>query len=123
MSYFEKAKAKLTAAGGSFDKYAAVMKGRVAEKLLDFCGQDEEFAEAVAEGGSLEKCMAAVAKKAHGKQGIEDLEAYSEAVAFYFPGAKIRCTMTVDLIGDAARSEESAGGSGGIVLNLADFLM
>lgn len=122
MSYLEQARKKLAEKSGSFDKYATVMKSRVADKLLEFCEQDEEFAEAVAQGGSFADCMAAVAKKVKGNQGIEDLEAYSAAVAFYFPGAEIRCTMTIDLIGAAGRGVQ-AQEKGGIVLNLADFLL
>lgn len=122
MSYLEQAGKKLAEKSGSFDKYATVMKSRVADKLLEFCEQDEEFAEAVAQGGSFADCMAAVAKKVKGNQGIEDLEAYSAAVAFYFPGAEIRCTMTIDLIGAAGRGVQ-AQEKGGIVLNLADFLL
>lgn len=122
MSYLEQARKKLAEKSGSFDKYATVMKSRVADKLLEFCEQDEEFAEAVAQGGSFADCMAAVAKKVKGNQGIEDLEAYSAAVAFYFPGAEIRCTMTIDLIGAAGKGVK-AQEKGGIVLNLADFLI
>lgn len=79
------------------------MAGAVAEALRSFCRQDAEFAQAVAQGGSLIDCMAAVAKGVG--QSISDLDAYKKAVAFYFPGANIRMTMTIDLIGDAAKPE------------------
>lgn len=31
------------------------------------------------------------------KEHISDLDCYKRAVAFYFPGADIKCTMTLDL--------------------------
>lgn len=119
MNYYDQAKAKLEAEG-KFDRYASAMKGAVKAKLLDFCRQDEEFAQAVAQGGAFADCMKAVVKGIQ-NQSIEDLKAYELAVAFYFPGAKIRCTMTIDLIGEA-RGEEEKPQEGGICLNLLDFM-
>lgn len=118
-NWLEQAKAKLDDTSGKYDKYAAAMKGAVKAKLLDFCRQDEEFAQAVAQGGSFAECMAAVAKGVKGNS-IEDLKAYELAVAHYFPGAKIRCTMTIDLIGEARGEEEKP--QEGICLNLLDFM-
>ena len=63
----------------------SAMKAAVRDTLLEFCRQDEEFAQAVAQGGSFPDCMAAVAKGVGGS--ISDLEAYRRAVSFYFPGA------------------------------------
>lgn len=116
--WMEQAKAKLEDTNGKFDRYAAAMKGAVKKKLLDFCRQDEEFAQAVAQGGSFADCMAAVAKGVK-NNAIEDLKAYELAVAYYFPGAKIRSTMTIDLIGQAREEEKPQAG---ICLNLSDFL-
>jgi len=105
-----------------------IMKNDVAEALSDFCRQDEEFAQAVMQGGSFSACMAAVAKNPG--QGISDLTAYKRAVQFYFPGAGIEMSMTVDLCA-GVRDEDTHGfvsakkkreGSDGIVLDLTDFL-
>lgn len=85
---------------GSYDKYAAAMKGAVLKALKDFVKQDAEFAQAVVQGGTFEDCMKAVAKGCG--SSISDLDAYKKAVQFYFPGAQIRMTMTIDLIGAAA---------------------
>ena len=85
---------------GSYDKYAAAMKGAVLKELKDFVKQDAEFAQAVVQGGTFEDCMKAVAKGCG--SSISDLDAYKKAVQFYFPGAQIRMTMTIDLIGAAA---------------------
>ena len=48
---------------GKFDKYGSAMKEAVQKALLDFCRQDDEFAQAVVQGGSFTDCMAAVGKK------------------------------------------------------------
>ena len=107
---------------GSFDKYANVMKAEVKKTLTDFCRQDEEFAQAVAQGGSFSDCMKAVAKNCG--SGISDLEAYRRAVRFYFPGAEIRMQMSIDLIGDA-RGPSVASAQGdrkGLILDITQFL-
>lgn len=98
---------------------ASAMKGAVKDALLSFCEQDGEFAQAVAQGGSFQKCMEAVA---HGVgSSISDLEAYKRAVQFYFPGAEIRMSMSLDLIG-AAAGETKEPPKRGMVLDLTDFL-
>lgn len=101
-----------------------VMAGAVAKVLQDFCRQDAEFAQAVAQGGSFADCMHNVAKGVGGS--ISDIDAYKKAVRFYFPGADISVQMRIDLIGDAAkkpmeRVEEKK--SDGIILNLEDFMV
>ena len=81
---------------GKFDKYGSAMKEAVQKALLDFCRQDDEFAQAGVQGGSFTDCMAAVGKKV--KNGsISDLDAYSAAVGFYFPGARISFEMRIEL--------------------------
>lgn len=99
------------------DRHAAVMAGPVAEKLMDFCRQEEEFAQAVVQGGSFAECMSAVAKNCG--SAISDVEAYQRAVKFYFPGAKVRASITIDLVGDAAEPEAPQRG---VVLSLLDLL-
>lgn len=105
---------------GSFDKYANIMKSAVKDTIADFCRQDDEFAQAVVQGGSFTDCMKAVAKSCG--TGISDLEAYRRAVRFYFPGAEIRFQMTIDLIGDAAGERESAQNTGTMILDFTQFL-
>ena len=94
------------------------MAKAVKDTLLDFCRQDEEFAQAVVQGGTFRDCMAAVAKGVG--NSISDLEAYKKAVSFYFPGAGIRVTMKIDLC-DSVKDVPHIDGPG-IVLNLDDFL-
>ena len=120
--YLDKALKKLEEEykSGSFDKYANIMKSAVKDTLADFCRQDDEFAQAVVQGGSFTDCMKAVAKSCG--TGISDLEAYRRAVRFYFPGAEIRFQMTIDLIGDAAGERESAQDTGTMILDFTQFL-
>lgn len=120
--YLDKALKKLEEEykSGSFDKYANIMKSAVKDTLADFCRQDDEFAQAVVQGGSFTNCMKAVAKSCG--TGISDLEAYRRAVRFYFPGAEIRFQMTIDLIGDAAGERESAQDTGPMILDFTQFL-
>lgn len=119
MNKYEQAKAKLEqeAKAGKYGPHAAAMKEAVLSALLDFCGQDEEFAQAVIDGGSFDKCMAAVSKGVG--SSISDIDAYSRAVDFYFPGARIRVTMCIDLIGDAGKEAENGDG---LILDLSAFL-
>lgn len=105
---------------GKFGRYEEAMKGAVKDQLADFCRQDGEFAQAVAQGGSFSECMAAVAKGVG--QSLSDLEAYQRAAQFYFPGAKIWMEMHIDLTGDAAGEDKPGKTDGGIILDFRDFL-
>lgn len=78
------------------DRYGDATKADVGAALKDFCHQDAEFAQAVAQGGSFADCMRAVAKGVKGNS-ISDMKAFGLAVEFYFPGAGIEVTMRVNL--------------------------
>ena len=80
-------------------KRESAMAPSVREALTDFCRQDAEFAQAVAQGGSFKECMAAVAKGV--VDSISDLEAYRKAVRFYFNGADVHFRMEIDLCPEA----------------------
>lgn len=115
MSWYEQAQERLERESREVtDRYGAAMKGAVREALLEFCRQDGEFAQAVAQGGSFKDCMAAVAKGVKGS--ISDLEAYRRAAAFYFHGAQVQFSMTIRLA-----PAEPEPDRGGIVLDLSDF--
>ena len=90
---------------GKYDRYGQVMKADVLRQIEDFIEQDDEFAQAVVQGGTFEDCMKAVAKSCG--QALSDVEAYRRAAAFYFPGAKVKMQLTIDLIGDAAFADGS----------------
>ena len=97
------------------------MKGAVKEALLDFCRQEEEFAQAVVQGGSFKDCMAAVGKKVK-NNAISDLEAYKAAVEFYFPGAAVSMKMNIDLCGDASGEAAPTPEPGkGMIIDLSAF--
>ena len=103
----------------------SAMKDAVRATLETFCTQDEEFAQAVVQGGDFPACMAAVARGVG--SSISDLEAYKKAVQFYFPGAEIRMQMTIDLIGAAAATEtapapEEQKKPESIILDFTQFL-
>ena len=102
----------------------SAMKDAVRATLETFCTQDEEFAQAVVQGGDFPACMAAVARGVG--RSISDLEAYKKAVQFYFPGAEIRMQMTIDLIGSAAVKEAPAPAEQkkpeNIILDFTEFL-
>ena len=96
----EKLRKEAVAVSGSKER---AMSEAVRATLENFAGQEEEFAQAIVQGGSFSDCMTAVAKGVGGH--ISDLEAYKKAVQFYFPGAEIRMQMTIDLICAAAAKE------------------
>ena len=109
------------------DRYGSAMKSAVLEKLKFFCQQDEEFAQAIVQGGTFEDCMKAVGKKVK-NSCIEDITAYEEAVRFYFPGAGIVSTMRIDLCASVGGSETEEPEKpeqkkqGAVILNLSDYL-
>ena len=115
MSYYSDAEKKLM--DGMKDVSGSCQKAMMhatKDALLSFCRQDDEFAEAVAQGGSFKDCMDTVAKDVAGGS-ISDLEAYRRAVQFYFKGADIHFQMTIDLIGALADTAAPK------ILDLADF--
>ena len=115
--WYEQAKGKLEqGAKGIKGQKEAAMKGAVKSTLLDFCRQNEEFAQAVVQGGTFPECMTAVAKGVG--SSISDLEAYKKAVGFYFPGADVTMQMRIRLA-PAEEVPEPAGD--GILLNFSDF--
>jgi hypothetical protein len=97
-----------------------IMKKPVADTLISFCKQDEEFSQAIVQSDkTFGKCMDNVASGVG--SGISDLDAYRKAVQFYFPGADIRVKMTIDLCASVNDGEEDEP-KDAIVLDLADFL-
>ena len=116
MNFFEQAKKKLEAVKSVKGQKENAMLQPVREALIRFCKQDEEFAQAVAQGGSLEDCMRAVANGVGNH--ISDLVAYRKAVQFYFEGAEVVFQMKIDVCPNRV-----GGGDGdGIVLDLMSFM-
>lgn len=118
VSFAQEAAAKLKREkGGKFDKYGEAMKGAVASALTELAAQDEDFARAVAHGGSFEECLKAVAKGIKGGS-ISDLDAFKRAVKHYDPEADVEFRM---VLSRGRKAEEAAGGAEK-VFNLLDFL-
>lgn len=118
---------------GHYNDYSKVIavKKDVADMLISFCRQDTEFAQAVMQSDkTLNECCVSIMAGCGGY--ISDLEVYRKAVQFYFPGADIHMTMTIDLCAsvrgpeDAAPSKQAtpapAAKRSDIILDLTDFL-
>lgn len=118
--YYDLAKERLDAGKAEkLDRYGEAMKSSVHDALLEFCRQDEEFAQAVAQGGSFADCMKAVGKCVKGN-AISDAEAWGAAVKFYFPGAGIHVEMHIDLCA-SVRTEEATPRQSAKIIDLSDF--
>lgn len=120
MDIREKLTAELTDA--KLGKYENVVKPYVLDEICIFAKQNSEFAQAIEQSDkSFDDCLRA--SVAGVKEHISDLEVYKRAVAFYFPGADIKCTMTLDL-GDNGFSNETstAADSGKLQLDLDSLL-
>ena len=95
-------------------KKEIAVKDAVLKTICKFCEQNAEFKQAIEQSNkSFADCLKATVKNAG--TSIEDLEVYKRAVAFYFPGADIKCTMTLDLgdEGFSNNSETPTGSAGG----------
>ncbi len=121
MDIREKLTAELTDA--KLGKYENVVKPYVLDEICIFAKQNNEFAQAIEQSGkSFADCLKATVKGAG--SSLEDLEVYKRAVAFYFPGADIKCTMTLDL-GDGGFSNSKTSteaDSGKLQLDLDSLL-
>lgn len=86
--------AELNDKAAKWSQKAGAIKTAVHDALVTFCGQNEEFAQAVAQS---DKTLWAVCEEAVKNVGtsVSDLEVYRSAVAAYFPGAQVDCVMTV----------------------------
>lgn len=117
MSYFIEAESKikreLEEAQKSGNK-ERVIAGPTAEALINFCKQNDEFAQAVVQGKSFAECVKHICK------GIEnacsDIEVYRKAAGFYFPGAVVDFQMSIRM----SQYEDKTDNI--ISLDLIDFL-
>lgn len=97
------------------DAYGKAVKQAVADALVSFCEQNEEFDRAIEQSDKkMKDCIAAVVKDVKGS--ISDIEAYRRAVSFWFPGATVDMVMTIRM------SEYDKPQGGDIELSLFDFL-
>ena len=90
-------------------QYAKVVAPYVRDELEVFCKQDKEFAQAVVQTDKkLKDCIESTVKGC--KDSVSDLTVYKRAVEFYFPGATVHMTLTIDLIGSAATPQKQSIG-------------
>lgn len=82
-------------------KYQSAVAKETATALRTFCEQESEFQQAIEQSGkSYQQCLDSIMNGISGS--VSDLDVYSKAVQFYFPGAKVHFRMEIDLIGDAS---------------------
>lgn len=87
-----------------------LVSGHVIAALKEFCEQNSEFAQAVAQSGkTVTQCVEAAVKGAGSY--LSDIEVYRRAAAFWFEGAAVRFTMTIDLGDDGFSNDLSAANS------------
>lgn len=71
-----------------------VVKRPVADALISFCRQQEEFAQAIVQSEkTFADCVAHVVKGCG--NALSDIEAYRKAVGFWFPGAVVDMVLTI----------------------------
>lgn len=87
------------------DRHYSIIKDGVKAALESFIKQDDEFAQAVVQGGTMKAMWEEVCKKIGSRSGVSDLEVYQAAVEFFFAGAKIEFHMTIDLCGSVRENK------------------
>lgn len=121
MSIKEKLTAQLK--NKKLGRHETEVKNAVLRTICKFCEQNAEFKQAIEQSDkSFFDCLTATVKNAGAS--LEDLDVYKRAVAFYFPGADIKCTMTLDL-GDGGFSNNEMStdkDSGKLQLDLDSLL-
>jgi len=96
----------------------AYLAPHVANALVSFCEQNEEFAAAVmAEGKDLVGCVRSMKLPGRGLGYLSDFEVYRMAVQYFFEGADVEWSMKVSL----PKSQSSAK-TGVLDIKLEDFL-
>lgn len=103
----EKAIEKLSKEPQKLSQKAKAVSGAVREALKKFCNQNAEFAQAVAQSEkTVADCLEYVVKGCG--SSLSDITAYQRAAEFYFSGAKVHFSMTIDLGDGGFSGEEEA---------------
>lgn len=102
---FRKLDAPLDSSGLS--QRGKLVSSHVIAALKEFCEQNSEFAQAIAQSDrTVAQCVEAAVKGA--SSYMSDIEVYRRAAAFWFDGAAVRFTMTIDLGDDGFSNDSSA---------------
>lgn len=105
---------KLTKKGGAVSK-------SVVDVLADFCGQSDEFAQAVIQSDKkVGECIESTVKDCG--NSISDIDVYRKAVQFYFPGADIHFNMVIDLGDGGFSTQQPTEKSTGMQMSLDSLL-
>ena len=92
----EQAKAKIKVSDEKkLGRYEKAVNSATAAALRSFCEQSEEFARAVIDGKSYDECLKTSCKGIG--VAISDLDMFTRAAQFYFPGVRISYTMTLHM--------------------------
>ena len=93
-----------------------VVSEPVLNALTAFCGQSGEFAQAIVqkEGKNLKDCVEYTVAEAEG--------VYSRAAAYYFDGAKVSFTMSIDIGSETPGDPAEAAEKKGLNISLDDLL-
>ncbi|MCM1167088.1 MAG: hypothetical protein NC401_13870 [Ruminococcus sp.] len=107
----------------SLSQKGKAVSSAVLDALKEFCKQNEEFSRAVVQTDKpLKDCIESTVKGCG--SAVSDIEVYRKAVQFYFPGADIKFSMTIDL-GDEGYSNNPVSDekkSSGLRLSLDELL-
>lgn len=80
-------------------RYQKAVASETAKALTEFCGQEQEFEQAVEQSGkTFQDCLDSIT--AGLGSSCSDLEIYKKAVKYYFPTADISFHMSINLCGD-----------------------
>lgn len=126
MTAFEKLDKEYKEGKGKLNRYALAISNEGSEgfnilaALKQLCEDNDEFAQAVMQQDkSVCDCLSEIVKGA--KQSLSDLLTLKRAVQFYFPGADVKLTMSLDL-GDGGVSNKSDNKSKSVKFDLDGLL-
>lgn len=103
--YTQKALDKVKEDAKISDRHFGIIKDNIIAALEIFIKQDDEFAQAVVQGGTMKEMFEKVCKYIGSRTGVSDFEVYQAAVEFFFAGAKIEFHMTIDLCGSVRENK------------------
>jgi hypothetical protein len=101
-----------SAKGTNTSNFVKAVKDGVASALKEFARQNTTFAQAVVQSDrTVIDCCEDVVKGA--QYSLSDIEAYRRAVKFYFPGATVKFSMSIELVDKPSQDA--------VILDLANF--